>query len=114
EAFGEKVEALQDGQAGPDEGDELLVEDQELLDVELLPPAEKASGRDRGGAGSRLDRIDEEALRGIPLAKLLFGGGGSHLLVDLPAAVGVFEDEIRHLLLSRLDDLRPFGDLELK
>jgi len=36
EAFGQQVQALEDGQAGADQGDELLVEDEELLQVDLF------------------------------------------------------------------------------
>ena len=36
EAVGEQVETFEDRQAGADEGDELLVEDQELFEIELL------------------------------------------------------------------------------
>ena len=40
EALGKQVEALQNGQAGADQGNELLVEDEELLQVQLFLPAE--------------------------------------------------------------------------
>ena len=59
--------------------------------------ARQQAGRLRRHA--RLDRIDQEALLRVPVAQFLFGGGRGHLLVDLPAAVGVLEDELGHGLL---------------
>ena len=41
--------AFQDRQAGADQGDELLVEDQELLQVQLLAAAEKPAADGRRG-----------------------------------------------------------------
>ena len=44
---GQQVEAFQNRQPGADQRDELLVEDQELFDIELLPAA--AGRRPRAG-----------------------------------------------------------------
>ncbi len=40
EALGQQVEALQNRQAGADQGDELLIEDEKFFEIELLAPAE--------------------------------------------------------------------------
>src|ERR1035437_6877555 len=73
QALGQQVQGLQDGQSGADQGDKLLVEDEELLQVDLLASAEQSSA-DASGAG--LDGIDQEALMGVLLAEFLLGGGG--------------------------------------
>src|ERR1035441_3316207 len=87
-------QGFENGQAGADQGDKLLVEDEELLQVDLFLSAEESGSGDASGAG--LDGIDEEALLGVLVAEFLFGGGGGHLLVDLAAAVSILEDKIGH------------------
>ena len=47
ETLGEQVERFQDGQAGADQGDELLVEDEEFFEVELLPASGQVKFRRR-------------------------------------------------------------------
>ena len=48
--LGEQVERFQDRQAGADQRDELLVEDQEFFEIELLAAAGDARSRPRGSA----------------------------------------------------------------
>src|SRR5262249_29609446 len=96
-AVGEEVEAFEDREAGADEGDELLVEDQELLEVDLLAFGEAAGGGGkRGGEGTGLDGVDQEALLRVFIAEFLFRSGSGYLLMDLAAGVGVFENEVAH------------------
>src|ERR1035437_1156039 len=93
QALGQQVQGLQDGQSGADQGDKLLVEDEELLQVDLLASAEESSA-DAAGAG--LDGIDQETLLRVLLAQFLLGGCGGHLVVDLAAPVCVLKDKISH------------------
>ena len=44
QTIGQQVKAFEDRQAGADQRDELLVEDQELLDIDLLAAAQQAAG----------------------------------------------------------------------
>ena len=52
EALGEQVEGFQDGQAGADQGDELLVEDEEFFEIELLAAAGNADLAGEAEAGA--------------------------------------------------------------
>ena len=88
----QQVESFEDGESGADQGDELLVEDEELLQVQLLTAKQGAAYR----VGAGLDRVDQEALLGILVAEFLLGSRGGHLVVDLPTSVCVLQDKIRH------------------
>src|SRR5262249_50374895 len=109
EALGQEVEGFQDGQSGADQGNELLVEDEKFFEVELLAAAEQSGGRDRGSRAAGPDRIDEEALLRIPVAQFLFGAGAGDLLMDLPAGIRVFEDEIGHCYCAASTTWTPGG-----
>ena len=97
QALGQQVQRFQNRQAGANQRDELLVEDQELLEVDLLLAAAHRHARD---LAPRLDGVDQEALLREALAQVLFGGGFGHLLVDFAARIGVLEDELGHYCAS--------------
>ena len=70
------------GRPGPDQGEELLVEDQEWLQLDLaaLHPAQQPA--------ARLDREDVVAGVGKARAQLLGGGRRLHLLLHAAPLIG--------------------------
>ena len=65
-------------------------------------------------ARSGLDRVNQEALLGVPLAQFLLGSGRGHLLVDLAAPVGVLQDKIGHGYCALSTSLRALRNLKLE
>jgi hypothetical protein len=101
QTVGEQVQGFQDGQAGANQRDELLVEDEELVEVEFAAAAGDVDlAAERKRSSLRLDRVDEEALLRIALPDFLAGRALDHLVVDLTGRIGVFEDEFGHWLFS--------------
>ena len=111
QAVGQQIQPFQNRQAGPDQGDELLIEDQEALHVELLRPETTGGGRN---ARSCLYGINQKTLLRVPVAELFFGTAGHHLLMDLAADIGILEHKIGHGLLSTFGQLRAWRKLELE
>ena len=85
QSVGQQVQRLQNGQARAEQGDELLVENEELLDVYLT----LAPRRRDAQARCRADGIDQVALVGEPLAQFGFAGRFQHLLPHLAPGVRV-------------------------
>src|SRR5690606_6745574 len=83
----------EDRQAGTDQGDELLIEDQELLEAEL---AAEVGGAELGELAPRLDGIDEEALFDVALPQPALVGRRLDALVDSALGVGVLQQELGH------------------
>src|SRR6185437_1126462 len=93
EALGEEVESFQDGQAGADESDELLVEDQEFFEIETLA----ATGQmECESTAFGFDVVDEEALARVAVADFLIGRALDDQVVNLTGRVGVLELEVSH------------------
>ena len=90
ETIRQQIESLEDRQARANQGHELLVEDEKPLQVKLLrtPQQSPAGGYSRA---ARPDRVDEEALLRVAVAQFLFGTGIGRLIVNLAAAVRVFQ-----------------------
>ncbi len=92
-ALDQQIERIQDGQAGLDQREELLVVDEEGALLELAATAQgKAAGKQPLG----LDPVDEIALRGEAVAHLRDGVPLLHLLVGMTPIVSDFYYEFRH------------------
>src|ERR1019366_5511023 len=104
--FGQQVQGLQDGQSGANQGHKLLVEDEELLQVGFLLPAEETAS---AAARASLDGVDQEALLRVLLAQFLLARGRSHLVVDLPAPVCVLQHKIGHGYCPASTSCAPLG-----
>ena len=89
-ALGEQLERAEDGQAGADQGEELLVEDEEGIELDLL----RLAGAGEQAAG--FDGVDVVAGLGEAGAQLFRGGGGVGLLLHAAALVGQSDDELGH------------------
>ncbi len=85
--LGEHLERAEDGQAGADEGQKLLVEDDEGFELGLLALGRKTA---------RLDGVDVVAGGGELGAQFFGRGGGLGLLLDVSAFVGEFDYEFCH------------------
>lgn len=86
--FDEQVERVENGQAGFDERQELLVENDELALLDLAaPPDREVSGKQ--GAG--LDRVNQQPLLYQAVANLGLGISVLHLLENVSALVGCFD-----------------------
>ncbi len=86
-------ERAQNRQAGADQRQELLVEDEKRLQLDLAPRA-------AAKARARSDREDVVAGMGKAGAQLLGGGRGLHLLLHAAALIGQLDDELRHVFRS--------------
>ena len=99
------LKRAEDGQPGADEGEELLVEDEERLELDLAPAeaAKAAAGADREDVVAGMDEA---------VAQFLGGGRGLHLLLHAPTLIGQLDDELCHGLRSPDRNGRPSqGDL---
>ncbi len=85
--LGQHLERAEDRQAGADEGEELLVEDDEGFELGFLALA---------GEAARLYRVDIVAGGREFRAQFLGGGGGLGLLLDVTAFIGEFDYEFCH------------------
>ena len=109
----QQIQALQNREAGADQGHELLVEDQEFLKVDLLAPLGPGD-RNSGDFASRPDGIDQVALLGVLVADLFLSRALHHLLMDFSPRIGVLENEVRHYCpVSPLARVAPAGILNL-
>ena len=89
----QQIERVQDGQAGLDQGEKLLVVDEERTLLEL---AAATAGEAGGKQSLRLDPVDEIALCGEALAHFGDGVALLHLLVGVAPFVRDFYDKFRH------------------
>jgi len=92
--FAQHLKGPQDGQAGADQGEKLLVEDKEGLELDLaLGEAGKACfGADREDVVAGMDEAE---------AQFFSGGRGLHLLLHPPTLIGQLDDELCHVLSCR-------------
>ena len=84
----EHLNGAEDGQAGADEGEELLIEDEEWLELDFA--AANADG------AARADREDVIAGVGEAGAQLLGCGRGLDLLLHVATLIGQLDDELCH------------------
>ena len=91
------LDGAQDGQAGADQGQKLLIEDEELFELDL------AAG---GAAETAAGLYGEHVVPGMGEAgaELLGGGRGLHLLHDSAAFIGQFYDKLCHALIPGSPD----------
>ena len=103
-ALGQHLERAQDRQAGADQGEELLVEDEKRLQLDLRR-------RQPGQPPRALHR--EDVVAGMREARAqLFGGGRSlHLLLHPATLIGQLDDELCHFFRRRRGPDRPFLDI---
>ena len=94
-ALNEQFQRLNDGQAGMDQGNELLVEDDELLLLDLAAPRQIDLA---GEQAFRLDGVDEIALLGKAIADLRLRGAVLDLLQNVAPLVGHLDGVFGHYL----------------
>src|ERR1700687_2598586 len=92
EPIRQQIERLQYRQSRANQRHELLVENEKALQVELLLATEQSARRNPGPA--RPDRVNQKALLGVALAQLLLSTRIGRLIVNLAAAIRVFEDPL--------------------
>src|ERR1035437_6917102 len=90
----EQFERVQDGQPGPDQGQELLVKHQKRTLLQLPPPAQRNSRRQHSLG---LNPVDEITLLREAVAHLGFRVALLDVLLDPPAIVRDFYYKFRHL-----------------
>src|SRR5258708_7856174 len=92
-AASQQFERLQDRQSGTNQGDELLVEDQELIELQLPFASPNIACEDVAQAPAGPYRIDQKSLLGIAVPDLRFRDTLFHIFLDLAAFVGKFAHE---------------------
>ena len=91
---GKEVQPLQNRQAGLDQGNELLVEYEELLEVDGLPPLRDSAESCAQILGT--DRINKKALLRQAVTSFPFAGSVGNLFMHLAACVRVPQEELSH------------------
>jgi hypothetical protein len=92
--FAQHSKRAEDRETGTDEGEELLVEDEEGFELDLAPAeaAKAAPGADREDVVAGMDEA---------IAQLIGGGRGLHLLLHPPPLIGQLDDELCHASARR-------------
>jgi hypothetical protein len=100
--FAEHLNGAEDGQAGADEGEELLIEDEERLELDFAAA--------EANAAARADRKDVIAGMGEAGAQLFGRGRGLDLLLHVATLIGQLDDELCHGRACRLRTLGAAGN----
>ena len=93
-AAGQQLDGAEDGKAGADEGEELLVEDEKCLQLDLLG---LAGARQQA---ARLDRIDVVSGLGEARAQFFFGGRRVRLLLHPATLIRQSDYKFSHRIAS--------------
>jgi len=87
-AFGEHFDGTEDGQAGADEGEKLLIEDEKWFELDLAAAHSKA--------GTGFDGEDVVAGMGEAGSQFVGSRGGLRLLLDAATLIGQLDNELCH------------------
>jgi hypothetical protein len=87
EAVGQQIKTFQNRQPGPNQGDKLLIEDEEFLEINGLRSFLKTTEPYREVL--RPDRIDKVTLLGQPVASFVFAPCFRDLLMHLASRICV-------------------------
>src|SRR5208283_1565812 len=95
-AAGQQLDGAEDGKAGADEGEELLVEDEKGLQLDLLGLA------CAGQQTARLHRVDVVSSLGETRAQLFFGGCRVRLLLHLATLIRQSDYKLSHRITNSI------------